>query len=75
MASRRSGRTLRPLLGRALYEPPRMPLDAMIDRATGIDRTQNLEEFVIWVTKEYWGEECAPELYKAAVAALSPPVK
>lgn len=59
--------------GKSLYTPPRTPLDAMIDQATKYDSdsAQTLDEFVRWVTKEYWGEECAPEAYKAAVAALS----
>lgn len=63
--------------GKSLYTPPRTPLDAMIDKAAGndSDSARTLDEFVRWVTINYWGEEEAPEAYKAAVAALSGSVK
>lgn len=42
------------------------PLDAMIDKACGAEEDDRyMEQFVDWVTTNYWGEEYAPEKWKA----------
>lgn len=42
------------------------PIDAMIDKAAGGEEDEKyMEEFVDWVTKTQWGENSAPEKWKA----------
>lgn len=41
-------------------------LDAMIDKACGVQEDdQYKEEFVAWITKNHWGENYAPEKWRA----------
>lgn len=41
------------------YSLPRSPIDAMIDKATGIDE-HVFESFVKWFNEEVWGDVPAP---------------
>jgi hypothetical protein len=42
------------------------PLGLMIDKAVGgTEDDKYIEEFVAWVTKNHWGENYAPEKWKA----------
>lgn len=55
--------------------PPKTPLDAMIDQATGYDkqRIENnkkvFEEFVLWVSENVWGLDESPPKVRAAIEA------
>jgi hypothetical protein len=42
--------------------PARSGLEAMIDEATGI-RLDYVKKFVVWLTRNYWGEGEAPAIY------------
>ena len=42
--------------GRPLSSPPKTPIEAMIDQATGAARAE-AEEFVEWFNREVWGED------------------
>ena len=57
--------------GIRLYSPPKSPIDALIDQATGAPTTiseRDLNAFVKWATVELWGLDDAPEAYRKEIA-------
>lgn len=52
--------------GRPQRSRTKTPLDFLIDKAVGGEEDeQYMTEFVDWVTKNHWGEDCAPQLWKS----------
>lgn len=42
--------------------PPHHAIELMIDQACGIEPGANLRKFIVWATKNIWGENEAPDI-------------
>ncbi len=49
---------------------PTIPIEAMIDQATGVSSGENIPAFVEWVTRQHWGIDEAPQSYRDALEEL-----